>query len=76
MKYKLNSNNQRFIMKSNSSNFTLQDTKDIVELTFNEEDQIFTAKIKSPSKHTLHLLNAGLLGIALCKLNTGVSDQP
>lgn len=75
MKYKLNSNGGEFTLTVGSSRFNLLEPKDIVELSYDPNYQVFTANIKEPSNHTLYLLNEGLLGIALCKLNTGVSQR-
>lgn len=75
MKYKMKSNGDMFKMTIGSSGFYLQEPQDIIELSFDPDEQLFIANIKFPSNHTMYLLNEGLLGITLCKLNTGYSQR-
>lgn len=75
MKYKMKSNGDMFKMTVGSSGFYLQEPQDIIELSFDPDEQLFIANITCPSQHTLYLLEEGLLGITLCKLNTGFSQR-
>lgn len=73
MNYKFAVPLEKYDMKSGSDtrNFKVKKTEDKVVLRFDEENQVFYARIYNPSQHTRYLFQQGRLGISLCKLNCG-----
>lgn len=77
LNYKIAAPLEKFKIKTGSDtrNFKIQKTEDKVILRFDEESQLFYARIVNPSQHTRYLFQQGRLAIALCKLNTGKSQR-
>ena len=75
MIYKLQSTGNGYTLTKDSSKYNMKVPKDIIDLYLDSTNQNFIANIREPSEHTLYLLNEGLLGIALCKVNTGASQR-
>lgn len=77
MNYKIALSNKKYNMHTgqDTRNFTIKKTEDVVKLRFDEENQVFYAKIESPSQHTRYLFQQRRLAISLSKLNTGRSQR-
>jgi len=58
-----------------SRSFKVLKVQDVVNLEFDEDNQMFYATISEPSQHTKYLFSQGRLGICLCRLNTGYSQR-
>ena len=73
MDYKIALQNKKYNMRAgqDARNFVIKKTEDVVKLRFDEENQVFYAKIESPSQHTRYLFQQRRLAISLSKLNTG-----
>ena len=77
MNYKIALSNKKYNMHTgqDSRNFVIKKTEDVVKLRFDEANQVFYAKIESPSQHTRYLFQQHRLAISLSKLNTGISQR-
>lgn len=77
MNYKIALPNKKYNMHAgqDTRNFVIKKTEDVVKLRFDEENQLFYAKIESPSQHTIYLFQQRRLAISLSKLNTGRSQR-
>ena len=77
MNYKIALLNKKYNMHAgqDTRNFVIKKTEDVVKLRFDEENQLFYAKIESPSQHTRYLFQQRRLAISLSKLNTGASQR-
>ena len=77
MNYKIALSNKKYNMHTgqDTRNFVIKKTEDVVKLRFDEENQVFYAKIESPSQHTRYLFQQRRLAISLSKLNTGISQR-
>lgn len=75
MKYKMKSNGDEFILTVGPHKFVMHEPQDILRISLDSSEQIFTADITNPSQHTLYLLEEGMLGVTLCKVNTGASQR-
>lgn len=77
MNYKFAVPLEKYDMKTGSDtrNFKVKKTEDKVVLRFDEENQVFYAKIENPSQHTRYLFQQHRLAISLSKLNTGKSQR-
>lgn len=70
MKYKVYSGNQKYIIETSDENkYIIHNAEplDLINLSFNAENQSFNIKILNPSNHTKYLLSHGRLGVFLCK---------
>lgn len=77
MNYKIALSNKKYNMHTgqDTRNFVIKKTEDVVKLRFDEGNQVFYAKIESPSQHTRYLFQQRRLAISLSKLNTGRSQR-
>ena len=77
MNYKIALSNKKYNMHTgqDARNFVIKKTEDVVKLRFDEANQVFYAKIESPSQHTRYLFQQHRLAISLSKLNTGISQR-
>lgn len=77
MNYKIALPNEKYNMNTgqDTRNFIVKKTEDKVVLRFDEENQLFYAKIENPSQHTKYLFQQHRLAISLSKLNTGKSQR-
>lgn len=53
---------------TDTNNYKLVDIQDIVEISFDRDNQEVNASIKNPSDHTKYLFNQGRLGIYLTRM--------
>lgn len=77
MNYKIALSNKKYNMHigKDTKNFIIKKTEDVVRLRFDEDNQVFYAKIENPSQHTRYLFQQHRLAISLSKLNTGRSQR-
>lgn len=77
MNYKIALPNKKYNMHTGQDirNFVIKKTEDVVKLRFDEKNQVFYAKIESPSQHTRYLFQQHRLAISLSKLNTGKGQR-
>jgi len=60
---------------TDTNNCKLVDIQDIVEISFDRDNQEVNASIKNPSDHTKYLFNQGRLGIYLTRMLIGETDH-